>query len=292
MVLQGGFMRQVHVRSTFLHAMIAVCLGVSSLIGCSQTGVAQDTQLVTADQRIPAQTMDRVTPTGVIDQSNQTVYIEFLIAQPGRQRILVNAVQSSLKILTRQPGFVWSALHRSIDSDYVVAYTQFQNRETLNQALDSKGYQARVNGYSRFSSSRNIGQYQVASIDTVQGPNQLEVKTQHPYVVIIDRVSVPSEQYDALLARTIGNGGAFKAAPGFQAAAVLSVLPGENRTQIATYAHWNSVKDFFDTVGKSIGRTLNTMDELNKALAEFGGGSVITEYQAYEVVTVLRAIRK
>jgi Antibiotic biosynthesis monooxygenase len=285
-------MKQVHGNRIFFHLALT-SLFAALVMGCAQTGaIAQSHQVKNTDQSIQAATLERSVQTGIIDQSNQTVYVEFLVAQPGRQQPLVNAVRSSLRNLSNQPNFVWSALHRSIDSDYVVAYTQFQNREALESALSSKSYQARVNAYTRLTISKNVGQYQVASINMVEGPSQLEVKTGHPYAVIIDRVSVPAEQYEAVLARTIGNGAGFKAAPGFQAAAVLPVLEGQSKTQIATYAHWKSVSDFLGTVSQMIGRPLTTMDELNKALAEFGGNGVTTEYHAYEVVTVLRSTKK
>jgi quinol monooxygenase YgiN len=228
-------------------------------------------------QNAPAQN-----PT--IEVGKNVVYLEFLVAQLEKQQEVIALVQPSLETLSQQAGFVSSILHRSTDSDYVVAFTQFEDAETLQAALENETYQNQVTAYEGLTASRELGSYQVASLDSPDNLAALEAKTNHDYVVVIDRIAVTPEQYEATLAQTIGHAKGFVRMEGFQAAAVFSLLEDQEKTQISTYANWASIEAFLSTISKMTGQTLTTMDDLNKTLATLGAK---TEYQAYEVVSVL-----
>jgi quinol monooxygenase YgiN len=232
-------------------------------------------------------TQNSVAQNPTVEAGKNLVYLEFLVAQPEKQQEVIDLVQPSLETLSQQEGFVSSILHRSLGSDYVVAFTQFENAETLQAALESETYQTQVTTYEELSESREVGKYQVATLDSPNNLTALEVKTNHDYAVVIDRISLTPETYESMLAQTTGHAKGFVMMEGFQAAAVFSLLEGEEKTQLATYATWRSVEDFLGTVSKMSGQTLETMDDLNATLAKIGGGQAKTEYQAYEVVSVI-----
>ncbi|MGL4608918.1 MAG: antibiotic biosynthesis monooxygenase [Trueperaceae bacterium] len=222
--------------------------------------------------------------SALIEVNGDISYVEVLVAAPEQQAAVVENIQPSLETLSTQPGFVSSVLHQSTDSDYVVAYTQFEDSTTLQTALDNPAYQEQTLAYQDLITSRTTGKYQVASLDSPANLTQLELKTEHDYTVIIDLIHANPEEYETLSAQTIAHAKGFVAMPGFQAAAVLPVLGGEEKTTLVTYAHWASVEDFLGTISKMTGHTLTTMKELNETLAGLGAK---TEYQQYQVVLVL-----
>jgi quinol monooxygenase YgiN len=231
-----------------------------------------------------ANAQGEIAQNATLEVGKNTVYLEFLVAQQGKQQELVDLVQPSLETFSQQEGFVSSILHRSTDSEYVVSLTQFEDAETLQAALDNKTYQEQATAYEVLSESRNVGKYQIASLDSPDSLTALEVKTEHDYVVVIDRIAVAPEQYEPTLAQTIGHAKGFVMMEGFRVATVFSLLENEEKNQISTYANWVSVEAFLGTISKMTGQTLTTMEDLNTTLATLGAK---TEYQAYEVVSVM-----
>lgn len=222
--------------------------------------------------------------SAVIEVKTNVTYVEVLVGAPEQQMAVIKNIQPSLETLTAQPGFISSVLHQSVDSDYVVAYTQFEDSTTLQTALDNPDYQEQTLVYLDLVTSRTTGKYQTASLDSPDNLTQLELKTEHDYTVIIDLIRANPEEYEALSAQTIGHAKGFIPMPGFQAAAVLPVLEGEEKTTLVTYAHWANAQDFLGTISKMTGHSLTTMKELNETLAGLGAK---TEYQQYQVVSVL-----
>ena len=79
-----------------------------------------------------------------IKKSNPVItMVNVFTVESGKQQALLNALRSELDTLMRkQPGFIGSSIHRSIDGVRVLNYTQWESQEAFESSHRNAEYLA------------------------------------------------------------------------------------------------------------------------------------------------------
>lgn len=63
--------------------------------------------------------------------------VNVLTPEAGKQDETIRLLQAGMTDeMSAQPGFISSTIHRSLDSDHVVVYAQWENQASVNAAVD------------------------------------------------------------------------------------------------------------------------------------------------------------
>lgn len=89
-----------------------------------------------------SQTLSKESTVTLDQTKNITVVMVIFSIEPSRQQeLLDNIMNYGGSLVKHQPGFISSTLHKSIDGQRVINYTQWQTREDYETAKSSLGSQ-------------------------------------------------------------------------------------------------------------------------------------------------------
>jgi quinol monooxygenase YgiN len=70
--------------------------------------------------------------TTISKEHNFLTFINVFIVEPANQPLLIDLLTQATQIVRQQPGFISSALHRSLDGTKVTMYAQWQSLDYYN----------------------------------------------------------------------------------------------------------------------------------------------------------------
>ena len=84
--------------------------------------------------------------------------------EPGKQAEALSLMTERARFMARQPGFVSVSLHRSIDGRCIVNYIQWQSRDLLRSAHNSREFRKEWDHFDQLTDEIDPHLYEVAYI--------------------------------------------------------------------------------------------------------------------------------
>ena len=98
-----------------------------------------------------------------IDQQPVT-QITVIEADPEKQAEALALMAERARFMQHQPGFISISLHRSLDGRRIVNYIQWESRDLLRAAHQSREFRKAWNQFERLTDDINPHLYEVAEI--------------------------------------------------------------------------------------------------------------------------------
>lgn len=76
--------------------------------------------------------------TTIVADSQQIIAVTVFTVAPEHQQQLIDLLaRAGQEVIRKQPGFVSIKIHKSLDGAHVLTYSQWQNREAFDEAVQN-----------------------------------------------------------------------------------------------------------------------------------------------------------